>query len=105
MKVRDAEFKVKPENVEFAKKNLSDLSNFDKKYFDETGKLKDPEGYYRALHFADNPDKIAEHFINIGRALQAEDDEEESKNVQTIGQSSRITPLVDSGKTWKVEKD
>ena len=105
VKVRDAEFKVKPENVEFAKKNLSDLSNFDKKYFDETGKLKDPEGYYRALHFADNPDKIAEHFINIGRALQAEDDEKESKNVQTIGQSSRITPLVDSGKTWKVEKD
>ena len=104
VKVGDAEFKVKPENVEIAKKNLSDLSNFDKKFFDETGKLKDPEGYYRALHFADNPDKIAEHFINIGKALQAEEDEKESKNVQTIGQANRNTPLATSVKRWTVEE-
>lgn len=105
VKVGEAEFKIKPENVELAKKSLSDLSNFDKKFFDETGKLKDPEGYYRALHFADNPDKIAEHFINIGKALQAEADEKESKNIQVLGQGSRTTPLVDSGKKWTVEKD
>lgn len=104
VKVGENEFKVKPENVELAKKNLSDLSNFDKKFFDETGKLKDPEGYYRALHFADNPDKIAEHFINIGKALQVEADEKESKNIQTIGQANRITPLATSGKKWTIEK-
>ena len=104
VKVGEAEFKIKPENVELAKKSLSDLSNFDKKFFDETGKLKDPEGYYRALHFADNPDKIAEHFINIGKALQVEADEKESKNIQTIGQANRITPLATSGKKWTIEK-
>lgn len=103
--VGESEFKVKPENLESAKNTLSDLSNFDKKFFDETGKLKDPEGYYKALHFAMNPDKMAEHFINIGKALQVEDDERESKNIQVQGQSSRTTPLIDSGKRWHVEKD
>lgn len=105
VKVGGQEFKVKPENIELAKNNLSDLSNFDKKFFDQSGRLKDPEGYYRALHFADNPDKIAEHFINIGRSLQAEDDEKESKNIQVLGQGNRGTPLVDSGRRFTIEKD
>ena len=103
VKVGEQEFKVKPENIEIAKKNLSDLSNFDKKFFDEKGTLKDPEGYYRALHFADNPDKIAEHFINIGKALQVEADEKESKNIQVQSQASRNAPLVNTGSKWIVE--
>lgn len=101
--VGEQKFKVKPENIESAKNTLSDLSNFDKKFFDETGKLKDPEGYYKALHFAMNPDKMAEHFVNIGKALQVEDDERESKNIQVQGQSSRNAPLINSGKKWTVE--
>ena len=102
-KVGEQEFKVKPENIEIAKKNLSDPNYFTQKFFDETGKLKDPEGYYRASYFADNPDKIAEHFINIGKALQVEADEKESKNIQTQSQASRSAPLVNTGQKWIVE--
>lgn len=106
VKVGDAEFKVKPENIEEAKTTLSDLSNLEKKFFDQTtGELKDPQGYYKAIHFAMNADKVAEQFINIGKAMQAEHDEKESKNIRTTEARSVSPDLVDSMKKWKVEKD
>jgi hypothetical protein len=103
VKVGDEEFSINPENVEETKKTLSDLSNFDKKFFDESGKLKDAEGYYKALHFAMNPEKVAEHFIKIGMAKQLEIEEKESKNVQVQGVKSIQTG--DQGKRWKVEEE
>jgi hypothetical protein len=103
VKVGDEEFSINPENVEETKKTLSDLSNFDKKFFDESGKLKDAEGYYKALHFAMNPEKVAEHFIKIGMAKQLEIEEKESKNVQVQGVKNIQTG--DQGKRWKVEEE
>lgn len=73
---------VKPQNVNETKMLQSDLVNFEKKFFDDKHNLIDPQGYHKALHFAYNPDAIAEHFINIGKALQAEQDERESKNIR-----------------------
>lgn len=103
VKVGEDEFSIKPENIEESKKTLSDLSNFDKKFFDETGKLKDPKEYYKALHFAMNPDKVAEHFIKIGMAKQLELDDKESKNIVVKGAGN-----IQSGnqtKTWKVVEE
>lgn len=79
------ELKVKPEDVQQEKTILSDLSNFDKKFFDEKGSLKDPEGYYKALYFGMNPEKVAKHFIEIGKAMQLEQEEKESKNIRVEG--------------------
>ena len=97
------EFKIKPEDVEGTKNTLSDLSNFDKKFYDETGKLKDPQGYYKALHFAMNPDKVAEHFINIGKSLQAEEEDRLSKNITVTGAKNIQTGI--NGKKWTVSQD
>ena len=103
VKVGEQEFKIKPENVEVAKSTLSDLSNFDKKFFDQTtGELKDPSGYYKALHFAMNPDKVAEHFINLGKAMQAEADEKEAKNVVTTTARGLNPDLDGNVKKWNV---
>lgn len=102
VKVGDSEFKIKPENVEEAKKTLSDLSNFDKKFFDQTtGELKDPQGYYKAIHFAMNPDKMAEHFINVGKAMQAEADEREAKNIQTNASKGHNTDFSKDVPKWR----
>lgn len=103
VKVGDEEFSIKPEDVQETKSTLSDLSNFDKKFFDESGKLKDPQGYYKALHFAMNPEKVAEHFIKIGMAKQLEIEEKESKNVQVQGVKNIQTGS--QIKTWKVEEE
>jgi hypothetical protein len=70
----------------------------------ETGKLKDPQGYYRALHFAMNPDKIAEHFINIGKSIRAEEEERISKNIKVEGVKNLNTQSLSKGK-WKIEQD
>ena len=103
VKVGEDEFSIKPENIEESKKTLSDLSNFDKKFFDETGKLKDPKEYYKALHFAMNPDKVAEHFIKIGMAKQLELDDKESKNIVVKGAGNIQTGS--QTKTWKVVEE
>ena len=103
VKVGDEEFSIKPDDVQETKSTLSDLSNFDKKFFDETGKLKDAPGYYKALHFAMNPDKVAEHFIQIGMAKQLEIEEKESKNIIVDGVKNIQTGS--TVKPWRVEEE
>lgn len=103
VKVGDEEFSIKPDDVQETKSTLSDLSNFDKKFFDESGKLKDADGYYKALHFAMNPEKVAEHFINIGMAKQLEIEERESKNVKVDGVKNIQTG--NQAKRWTVEEE
>jgi len=105
VKVGNESFKVKPEDVQGAKNTLSDLNNFNQMFFDEQGQLKDAKGYYKALHFAMNADKMAEHFINIGKSINAEEDERESKNIKIHTASHMQTPLSPTGKPWKIVKD
>lgn len=97
------EFVVKPANIQETKTLQSDLVNFEKKFFDENHNCIDPEGYHRALHFAYNPDAVAEHFINIGKALQAEQDEKESKNI-TMYTKQKVPQTNPMGITVKVVK-
>jgi hypothetical protein len=101
VKVGNESFKVKPEDVQATKNTLSDLNNFNTKFFDQQGKLTDPQGYYKALHFAMNPDKVAEHFMNLGKAMRAEEEERESKNIKVTGPSN-VQAGLGTGKAWKV---
>jgi hypothetical protein len=103
VKVGEEEFSIKPENVQETRNTLSDLSNFDKKFFDESGKLKDAPGYYKALHFAMNPEKVAEHFIKIGMSKQLEIEDKESKNIRVDGVKNIQTGS--QIKQWKVEEE
>ena len=66
----------------------------------ETAKSKE---YYKALHFAMNPDKVAEHFIKIGMAKQLELDDKESKNIVVKGAGNIQTGS--QVKTWKVVEE
>ena len=102
VKVGEESFRIKPEDVQSAKNTLSDLNNFNTKFFDQTGKLTDPAGYYKALHFAMNADKVAEHFINLGKSMRAEEEDRESKNIRVTGPSNVSNNLGASGKSWKV---
>jgi hypothetical protein len=78
------ELTVKPENIQETRKTQANLDDFNKKFFDENGKLKDPKGFHQALYFGMNAEKIAEHFYNLGKSKQAESDDKLSKNIQTI---------------------
>lgn len=87
---------IKPENISEAKTHVSDLSNFNNKFFDEkTGKIKDIQGLSKAVYFAMNPDKVAEHFFNLGKAKYAENEDKLSKNITTT--SRNVAPRMGSG--------
>lgn len=104
-KVGDKDFSLKPEDVNQTKSVLSDVSNFDKKFFSETGQLKDPQGYYKALYAGMYADKIFEQAYNLGKVAQAEDDEKESKNIKVDGVKNLNPKMSDQRRPWTVEKD
>ena len=96
------EYKIKPQDVGATKTKQTDVGNIINKYFDkETGIITDPVGYHKALFFADNPELAAKHFIEIGRAEEAERAERESKNI-TMDQKS--IPPVNGKPAFVVEK-
>lgn len=94
--IGDEKLAIKPENISEAKTHVSDLSNFNNKFFDEkTGKIKDINGLSKAVYFAMNPDKVAEHFFNLGKAKYAENEDKLSKNITTT--SRNVAPRMGSG--------
>ena len=96
-KIGEDELVIKPENIKEAVKSQSDLNNFNNKYFDETtGKLKDPEGFHKALYFGMNAEKVAEHFYNLGKAKLAEEEDKLSKNITP--DSGKKIPTMGGGK-------
>lgn len=96
------EYKIKPQDVVATKTKQTDVGNIINKYFDkETGLITDPVGYHKALFFADNPELAAKHFIEIGRAEEAERAERESKN---ITMDTKNIPPVNSKPAFVVEK-
>ena len=96
------EYKIKPQDVVATKNKQSDVGNIINKYFDkETGIITDPVGYHKAIFFADNPELAAKHFIEIGRAEEAERAERESKN---ITEGMRNLPPVNGAPKFVVEK-
>jgi hypothetical protein len=84
------------------KTKQTDVGNIINKYFDkQTGVITDPVGYHKALFFADNPELAAKHFIEIGRAEEAERAERESKN---ITMDTKQIPQSNSKPAFVVEK-
>jgi len=68
----------------------SNPRNIIQKFLDsETGLLKDAKGYHKALAAANNPDKYAEFFYELGRAEAIEKLSKEDKN---INMSTRRMP-------------
>jgi hypothetical protein len=47
--------------------NQSSINNFVGKFLDESGNVKDTEGYHKAIYIASNADKIINHFYEQGR--------------------------------------
>lgn len=93
-KIGEESFVVKPADISKTKEAQMDIRNFQSKFFDENENLIDPVGYHKALYFAMNADKMAEHYFNLGKANQAELDEKESKNIpETNGVRTVTKPI------------
>lgn len=59
-----------------------DTNNFTSRFIDkETGLLKDPSGFHKALAVGMNADKIAKHFYDLGKSEGVESYDRKIKNV------------------------
>ena len=79
--VGDKKFRFKVNNADEVKTNQSDINNFVKKFLNEKNEMSDAKGYHKSLFTAMNPDKIAQHFYEQGKADGVRDSIMKSKNI------------------------
>ena len=63
------------------KETQSDINNFIKKFLTKENTMKDAAGYHKGLFTAMNPDQVANHFYEQGKADALKDSIAKSKNV------------------------
>ncbi len=78
--VGDERFRVNVRDAAKVKDMQSDLNNFIEAHLDETGKIKNAADYHRSIYTAMNPDVIARHFYEQGKADALKNSVAQSKN-------------------------
>ena len=79
--VGEKKFRFKVNNVENVKTVQSDINNFVKKFLNENNEMSDAAGYHKSLFTAMNPDAIANHFYEQGKADAIKETMAKAKNV------------------------
>ena len=79
--------------------NQSDINNFVKKFLNKDNEMSDVKGYHKSLFTAMNPDAIANHFYEQGKADAMKDSVAKAKNVsmnprQTFGNENTSGPKI-----------
>jgi hypothetical protein len=79
--VGDKKYRFRVKNAGEVKQTQSDINNFIKKFLNEKGEMSDAKGYHKSLFTAMNPDQVAQHFYEQGRADALKDSVAKAKNV------------------------
>lgn len=95
------EFKIKPKDIKQTRESQSDISNFQKKFFDKESKMSDAEGYHKGLFVGMDPDEFFTIAFNLGKTTYAEKLEKESKNIDVKGDKHIPEPSLLEGFTFK----
>jgi len=93
--VGDKNYRFNVKDVDKVKSEQSDINQFMTKFVNEDSTLKDPNGYHKALFTAGNPDAIAKHFYEQGKADAMKDSIAKAKNVDMDPRQSHKT--IDTG--------
>ena len=67
-KVGDKRFRFNVKNPNEVKESQSNINNFVKKFLNKKNQMEDAAGYHKSLFTAMNPDAIASHFYEQGKA-------------------------------------
>jgi len=79
--VGDKKYRFNVKNAGEIKETQSDINNFVKKFLNENNEMSDAKGYHKSLYTAMNPDAIAKHFYEQGKADAIKDSVAKAKNV------------------------
>ncbi|MBT6045501.1 MAG: hypothetical protein HOG49_01655 [Candidatus Scalindua sp.] len=100
--VGDKTFRMSVPNVEKVSEKQQDISNFINKFTGDSGVLEDTAGYHKALYAASNPDKMANHFYEQGKADAIREITNKSNNVSTEARQAAPKGDVKLGK-WTIK--
>ena len=79
--VGDKNYRFNIKDADKVKSEQSDINQFMTKFVNEDSTLKDANGYHKALFTASNPDAIAKHFYEQGKADAMKNSIANAKNV------------------------
>ena len=102
--VGDKKYRFNVKNANEVKDSQSDINNFVKKFLNKNNELSDAKGYHKSLFTAMNPDAIANHFYEQGKADAMKDSVAKAKNVSMDPRQS-FTNDNTSGPKFRVISD
>jgi hypothetical protein len=79
--IGEKKFRFNVKDSAKVKETQSDINNFIKKFLTKENTMKDAKGYHKGLFTAMNPDQVANHFYEQGKADALKDSIAKSKNV------------------------
>jgi len=94
--VGDKRFRFNVKDAAKVKETQSDINNFASKFLDKKNQLIDPKGYHKGLFTAMNPDAVANHFYQQGKADAIKDSMAKAKNVDMAGRQTHAN-VVEAG--------
>ena len=86
--VGEKRFRFNVKDAAKVKDTQSDINNFASKFLDKKNQLIDPKGYHKGLFTAMNPDAVANHFYQQGKADAIKDSMAKAKNVDMAGRQT-----------------
>ena len=104
---------LKVPNANEVARNQSDINNFIGKFLNDDNSINDVEGYHKALYAAMNPDVIAKHFYEQGKADAIQDTVAKAKNINMDARQSydnntaggmKVKALDDNTASFKFKK-
>jgi len=79
--VGDKKYRFNVKNAAEVSETQSDINNFVKKFLNKENEMSDAKGYHKSLYTAMNPDAIAKHFYDQGKADALKESIAKAKNV------------------------
>ena len=100
--VGEKKYRLNVKNAGEVKETQGDINNFIKKFLNEDGEMSDARGYHKSLFTAMNPDQVAQHFYEQGRADALKDSVAKSKNVNMDSRGVHETVTASNGMQFRV---
>jgi len=95
-KVGEKKFRFNVKDSDTVKSTQSDINNFVKKFLNKNNEMEDAKGYHKSMYTAMNPDKIASHFYEQGKADALKNSVAKSKNI-SMNPRQQHDGVIDAG--------
>ena len=100
--VGEKRFRFNVKDADNVKETQSDINNFVGKFLNKNNEMEDTAGYHKGLFTAMNPDAIARHFYEQGKADALKDSMAKSKNIDMSPRGSHGDDTNSGGLKFKV---